>query len=531
MFTRFSLILGAALFVAGSASAATFSANGGVGSSTIGSGGDYATLAAAAADFNGATPVTGNYTFFITSNLSEPTNVSFAKDTAGFTVTIKPAPATTPVVTFTLLTDNAGPSGHIVIGSLTTAWTLTPTNNFIIDGSNTVGGATRDLTLTTSAAAISGSRLVRVAGACNNVQVKNCKLYSLATSGSVFAVDFSSRNQTATNYIPTNGLIENNDITVMGSLSGQGITAGVSGTVTSGQAQTGLVIRNNDVLARTRGLFLNVLADATIDNNRIKVNQSATGVASYGIWHFAANGATGWTMNITNNTINQLQSANATSGGYGLTAIEASQSGGTYNIYNNMIAGYNYAGATPQDQLYRGIRAAGTSPANIYHNSINMPAFASVTGATGGNAVAIIAGTATDVRNNIIKFDAAGAGAYAIYKSAATGLTSDYNALSGAGKTAYYGSAYPTFVAWQGAGFDTHGKNIDPTTGTSPGVWVSATDLRFTAFPGGLQQGTFIASVPADIDGNTRDVPRPYPGASETLPGGVPVTVSGFSID
>ncbi|PKO13926.1 hypothetical protein CVU37_15060 [candidate division BRC1 bacterium HGW-BRC1-1] len=534
MFTRFGFILGAALLVATSASAATFTVNGGAGSSTVGTlgGEDYTTLAAAAADFSGATPVTGNYTFYITSNLTEATNSGFAKNTAGFTVTIKPAPATTPVVTFSNLVDNGGPSGHIIIGSPITAWTLTSTNNFIIDGSNTVGGITRDLTLTTVSGSVVGSRLVRVAGACDNVQTKNCKLYNNSTnSSSCYGVDYGLRFNTPDSFVPSNGLIENNDIVTTSGVAGQGIITSTSNTPGTGVVQSGLVIRNNNIAARSRGIFVNYASGVTINNNVIKVRQPTTGYQSHGIWHNSANSATGWTMNIYNNTIDQLESANVSGGAYGLTAVDISQSNGTYNFYNNMIAGYNYTGAAAADQYYRGIRAVGSSPTNIYHNSVNMPAMALVTGATAQNVAVVLAASGTNLRNNIIKFDHTGANAYAIYRGAA-GLASDYNDLTGAGKTAFYiATAYPTFALWQGAGFDLNGKNIDPTTGTSPGVWTSATNLRFTGFPGGLRQGQVLASVPNDIDGTARDGARPYPGASETLPGGVPVTVSGFTID
>ncbi len=408
MFNRFGFILGTALLLAGSASAATFSANGGAGSSTIGPGDDYATLGDAAADFNGPTPVTGNYTFYITEDNGQITNVYFAKDTAGFTVTIKPSPGTQPVLTFEYLNNNAGPRGHLIIGSLTSSYTLTPTNNFVIDGSNTPGGTTRDLTIrNTINGNFPNSCLIRVVGACDNVQIKNCKLLNNTTSSNYsFVVDFTARNQSSTNYIPPNGLIENNEIVNKIASFCQGVSGGVEGTMlTSGNAQTGLVIRKNNITASLRSIYLNAVSGATINNNTIKVDQGSQSSASYGILHASANGATGWTMDIYNNTFNQLQTANKNAGSPGITAIDTSQNGGTYNIFNNMISGFNFTGDTALDQVYRGISAAGTSPANIYHNSINMPAVAVVTGATAGKAAAVFVASTANVRNNLIKFD------------------------------------------------------------------------------------------------------------------------------
>lgn len=545
MFTRLGLILGAALLLAGTAPAATFTANGGAGSSTIGSGGDYATLADAAADFTGsATPVTGDYTFLITGNLAEPANVSFSKATNGFTVTLRPAPATNPVVTFSQTTDNASPSGHIIVGSLLSAWTLTATDNFVIDGSNTVGGTTRNLTLTnTAATSFPNSRLVRFVGAKNGV-VRNCILTNNTTNNaqSCFAVDFTARDAA----FPDNGLVENCAITITGGTSCQGVAANVSGTQPANTATTGLVIRNNTITARTRGVFLNVVSNCDILNNVISVRQTAAGVLSHGIYHLSSNATDAWTMNIRNNAINDLRSAANAPGSFGLRGITleggpAAPRRGTYNVVNNIISGFNFTAtlATPIDIVYNGIFCNGASvDLNVYHNSIHMIDWsAKVSGASANNVQGVIASSTADtmkldVRNNIIKLSSPAPNAAGVVKGVAQNLTINHNnivSVANSGRIA--GVNYANLAAWQGAGYDLQGKSIDPQTGTTPGVWVSATNLRFTDFPGGLNAGVPIAGITTDVDGTTRDATRPWPGVHEQQVGGVPVNLSGFSID
>jgi hypothetical protein len=78
---RTALAAAFAFALTAGASAATYSANGAGASgnsSTIGPGGDYPTLAAAAADFNSVVGgMAGNYTFFITGDITETTTAAF----------------------------------------------------------------------------------------------------------------------------------------------------------------------------------------------------------------------------------------------------------------------------------------------------------------------------------------------------------------------------------------------------------------------------------------------------------------------
>ncbi len=249
---------------------------------TVGSGGDYASLAAAATAFNGvAGGINANWEIRILGNLTEAANLSFANTVAaGKTVTIRPAPATTPTITFTQTADNTGPSGHLVIGSLHTAYTMFKMDGFTIDGSNTPGGSTRDLTITNSSASYTGSRLIMVVGDSDGVTVKNLNLINNNTNAgsSAYCVNFRLRVSSA----PDNGLIQNNYLIAQGSAVGQGIFFDGS-TATAAVGIVGTTIRDNLILARARGIFLTYVGNITIRDNRIRMNMTGGGTDCTGI--------------------------------------------------------------------------------------------------------------------------------------------------------------------------------------------------------------------------------------------------------
>ena len=148
MISRLGLILGAALLLGGTASAVPYSPTG-AGSSTIGSGGDYPSLAAACAAVTAAgTRDASAWTFEILNNLTESANSAIlcTVNPAG-SITFRPAAGVQATITWpNTIPANLGSSGHLSIGaSITAPVTYLSTNNIIIDGSNTVGGTTRDL--------------------------------------------------------------------------------------------------------------------------------------------------------------------------------------------------------------------------------------------------------------------------------------------------------------------------------------------------------------------------------------------------
>ena len=102
---------------------------------------------------------TGDCNFYITSDILETFTpavgygLGLAINPEPYTVTFKPYTGVQPVVTLAYPTDGtSGPSGALIIGIPSEgniAWNdLTVTKNIVIDGSNTVDGTTRDLTIT-----------------------------------------------------------------------------------------------------------------------------------------------------------------------------------------------------------------------------------------------------------------------------------------------------------------------------------------------------------------------------------------------
>lgn len=543
--------------------AATFTANNGgaLGTSSVidaGGGGDYLTLAAAAADFNTGPAVAANYTFFIASNLTEAANVGFFKNTGGFTVTLKPAASTAPVVTFTATADNVGPTGHLVIGGDPAVFDQgVKTDGFVVDGSNAVSGTTRDLTLQNATGDILGtSRVIQVWGDSDNVVVKNCKLTNLDTTLGAAAISVSTAVVTSINYVPNNTTIQNNELRSETAVNGAGASTGrtivVSGTGQTGNAntQSGTLITGNTIYSSGQGIAMDAVQGFTISNNVIEVDQSAqTGFWTAGIGLGTSigqvggvgdTGSTGYTNTISGNEIRKLRTG-ATTANIGVSGIrfDAASSNATnvWNVYNNIITGFDAISASAVSMRYSGISCtAAAGVLNFIHNSVNLgdaPNYTALA-TTRGMAVGVSAGAATaNVRNNIIRVGHPQC--VGIYHTLPASLTSEGNTVFHAGpSTGGYGrdgsNVRATFAAWQGAGFDNAvggGSNDADPLATTNFTWTSATNLRFSPaalpainFPQLISTPVVIAS---DIDGNSRPGPTTtWPGAFEpTIPSAV----------
>lgn len=561
-------IFAAILFITvcvGTGSAATFTANGGVGTSTVGGpGADYPDLASAAEDFTtGPQAVTGNYTFLIADSTTETRQMAFGKNTNGFTVTLKPAPGVQPTIVFDYTKQNnnsgtfsatQGAPGQIIIGLNDLANTgaaleggIVPTNNFVIDGSNTNGGTTRDLTFTIPTPGLINSRIIHILGS-NDTVIKNCNILNNAGSPSfgvyvvVVKIPIAAASAATTYYNSTGTVITNCDIRALNNASARpiAINAIFDGQVTNAASfptdgtapiPSGYSITDNNVEGRNNAFYLNLAAGGTIARNTIRAVNGDSGVMSC-VNHLNVRGETGWTLNVNDNVLTCTSNANAT----GMAAIRlgvsagAPDGAGTYNVANNFITGpsaTNMAGAF--HQAIRGFSA--TSDYNIQHNSINFIDSGDLT-ATGDNvaAIALTAATRTgtaSIRNNLIRLaqqDASG-----IAHAAAVGtLTTDGNNVALVGTATKFGrlaaTDQPTLANWQAAtSQEALGQTVDPfaTTGSA---WVNDTNLHFqpnntkpVELNGGVGSG--FTGVTTDIDGDARNATAPMPGADEVIPG------------
>jgi hypothetical protein len=501
------------------------------GSGPGGTNPDYPSLDSAFKAINSST-ITGDCIFYITSNLTEPKNVALGKYIAPFKVTFKPYTGTVDTITFTQVADNAGASGAIVIGTpsilITSAtnYGLVTTNNIIFDGSNTIGGTTKDLVVRTAAGINANTVPIRIIGDVNNVVIKNLKV---VTGQSVsYAIALINRFFTPSNFTPDSITVNNCDVTNTFGLSAQGIAITNSGTPTT--YPVGIVFSNNTIVARTRGVFLNYSGNTDIFNNNVQVNQTSPGLISYGIWGFVI-GDTLNTTNIYNNQITLLSSANHLKGDYGIVGIEAG-SKGYYNIYNNMISGFTATTATSgASAKFFGMRfQSAPVKANVYFNSIYMSDLSinpADTGIVNYSGIFMSNGM-VDFKNNIVMSDENDFASFCIYRSGTTGtLISNHNDLfvsdSVFGKIGFWNlDSIETLAGWTAA------TNLDSSSISANPEFNSASNLHLASqLSPVIGGGVAIPGFGLDIDGDTRDVP-PEIGADE-LSGIIPVELASFT--
>ena len=487
---------------------------------------EFATLKAACDTLN-KSGVSGNVTFYFTSNLTEPANVGLGLDPGSYTITFKPYTGTTDTITFTQTADNAGASGCWVLGvpdltvSSAVNYGLVTTRNIVIDGSNTVGGTSQNLVIQNTSGDNIYEVVLKLLGEVNNVVVKNCIINQaiVSTSGtSNYAVALVNRyNSTNTTYYtPDSVTIDHCQITSTGSLSAQALAITNSGTPAAGWPGTSaIVFKNNTLSARTRGIFLNYAGSTDIFGNKISVNQTGTGYLSYGIMPF--NIAAGSVTNVYNNEVLQLSTANATAGSNGIIGIYAGVNG-TWNVYNNIISGFATTTAVTDPSIVRvwGIQVAGVT-ANVSFNTVRMPALVYTTSANTTKqqyvGVYITSGTVA-LKNNVIVSEETADTSYGIYNAGGS-LTSNYNDIAFTDTTyAFVGSkgANPTktLTAWRDSTFqDSSSVQINPTPWWTP-------TLRWSAKPSDLLAGTPIDGITTDIDNHVRALLHPTMGAVES---------------
>jgi len=190
--------------------------------------GDYATLAQASAAFSGVVGgINRPWLLQINDGLYIETQDSFFGQSFGpsGSLTIKPASEAHPIIEFTANVAHETFRGHIVLGvPADRDWWPDSANNsiskdaFTIDGSNTPGGTTRDLTFRSSVNSPQWE-LLRLMGDNDGVVIKNLiithahtdyKIYVCIGLGAVNSPSIGDR-------IPDDCLIQNCQLTALGS--------------------------------------------------------------------------------------------------------------------------------------------------------------------------------------------------------------------------------------------------------------------------------------------------------------------------
>ncbi|MCR4438093.1 MAG: T9SS type A sorting domain-containing protein [candidate division KSB1 bacterium] len=485
--------------------------------------------------------IMGNCAFLISSDLTEPVNVALGVDPAPYTVTFKPAPGVTPTITFTQSTDSPGFSGAWVIGTrdLSTTAGLVRTTNIVIDGSNQDDGTTRDMLVTTAPTAHSNATPLRLVGDVNNTVVKNLKV--VTQQNVTYGVLLTYRYDSGKFFLPDTVTVENCEIINKLRTTAQGLAISTFGTPGAGitpESMKGIVFKGNRIEARTRGIFLNWAGSTDIIGNEIYVNQTDAGYMSFGIFGYTIASASD-VLNIYNNKIVLLSTANNTSGDYGIIGIQCG-SKGTYNVYNNFITGFDATTTAPNPNLKMvGIRLATEGVvSNVFHNTIYLRNLSIVpgTGVVLYTGLEISNGINT-IKNNIVYVAEGDFKSYAVYRSGTAGtLDANYNdyyvADTTNARTGFWnGTDATTLAAWQAL------SGLDSNSVAKAVELVSETDLHLTGASVGDFDlaGTPIATVTTDIDGEPRSATYPYMGADEgaveLLPPTRPLTVAEARID
>ncbi|NUN10595.1 MAG: T9SS type A sorting domain-containing protein [Ignavibacteriaceae bacterium] len=514
-----------------------------IGAAGTGPGGtnpEFATFRDALDTINNAT-ITGNCIFYITSDITETyadsRGLGLAINPGQFTITFKPYTGVQPVITLNYPTDlNSGPSGAFVIGlpgKGNVAWdSLRTTRNIIFDGSNTVNGTTRDLTIQSAPTSHRNAMPLVIVGDVSDVIIKNMNIYyktqTISTSGNLFigSVMVRHRNYLGQDWVPRNITFENNHLNANwpgNAQNAQGYGTYQTGTPVPVDFPYNITLKNNKIEGKRRAIGLNLAGSHNIFGNELILNQdiaaNTTNEALYAI-----NLDTNSVLNIYNNKFSKVSSmTNAAASGIAAINLESQ---GTYNVYNNFIYGFALTATNPLAYV-RGIRhTAPTGILNFYFNSIYM------TDILAGGTVAyngiIVTDGVNDIKNNIIVNAVVDFAAYCINRTGTLGtFTSNYNNFytvdATNGNVGFYNDAATlTLAAWQTAsGGDANSLNVNPG-------FVSATDLHLAANSSPVVgKGFNIPAITIDIDNEMRDN-VPEMGADE-FPGYIPVELVSFS--
>ncbi|MHC1736567.1 MAG: T9SS type A sorting domain-containing protein [Ignavibacteriaceae bacterium] len=508
-----------------------------VGVNTIsGEAGNYATLSAAVTALN-ASGVNGPCIFYFTDIATySDTAISLGctGTSATNTITFKPYTGVTATLSLTS-TFLKNIDGSFVIGSPNNLNSnLVSTNYVTIDGSNTVGGTTRNLIIENPVTALTISP-IRIFGDNNFITIKNCVIKNRSTSSTATSpINVTNYNNGSLNFTPNDIIIENDSL-LNGSATGlAGIQASNSGTPGT---FTTITIRNTYLNAVTRGIFINYCGSADIYNNTISMKDERGAGAGAGIVMMQGGAAAG-TFNIYGNRFIRLNTpCNTAAASNGMIGIDNQLAAPkVVNIYNNFIAGFEVNSAAVKNAKIYGIRQTGASTSNIYYNTIYIPELTNMTDFGTSYIAGIVFASTSEVspgasavgtvKNNIIYANESTMKVFCIRRGGSTGtFTSDYNDLYyNSGNTSGYVGMYnavdqQTLQNWiDNTTYDDNSKSVNVT-------FTSATDLHLAGGSIGDVNliGTPIVGYTKDFDNQDRHATSPYMGADENTDSPLPV--------
>jgi uncharacterized protein YjdB len=462
----------------------------------------YTTLNAAINAINAGTH-TGVIKISVTGNTTEPAASTLNQTGLGGAsysrISIKPAGATTPTIQGNILT-----SVLFILGS-----------NVTIDGSNSPGGATRDLTImntnATSDAVIRFGSPTTTLGASNDT-VMNCVVTNASSSGTGGCIiSGSGTTAFAAGEAPnSNNLIQNNAL----SGSQNGFASYGPGPAS---LDAGWVISNNTCSnLGFDGITVYNASNLTISGNNISnVSINGNSAVSGILLSYTISGA-----NIFNNKISAISNTYfladpAAEGMY----FDLLSTASNINVYDNFITGISSYGSSTIADNGHGIYLDYGGGLNIYHNTIALNVNQTTPQTTAAicinpYAAGVTPAGSVNLKDNILVNTETSGTRYAIYSTAPNTVfgSIDYNDYYSTPALGFIGGTVRTTLANIQTGF---GSNLNSIT-YNP-TFVSTTDLhlQLIAANNALAVGTPIATVTTDIDGGLRSAIKPTIGAHE----------------
>ena len=462
----------------------------------------------AATDALNTSGMSGDVVFAITSDLLETTSSRIGVNTGTYSVTIRPDSDVDRKIEFNLATDNARASGLIIIGMSADSWeNLTSnTHNVIIDG-YAPGENNRRLTLATTDEANIFHGPIQIVGQNKNITVKNCILNqrNLSSGSSTYAIRIRvEKNAAGTAFAPSDVTIENNVITAVKNTAQMGIGLTFATGLTTNTLKN-VLIKNNEITARTRGVSMSNNENIIIEGNTFKTEQISSGMLS--TWIQGISNGVG-NITIKGNKFVSAITANISAGDYGIRGIIAS-GGGTWHIYNNYFTGFAATGASGSANMIA-IRCGNTCV--IRNNTFYMNSLGASAGITPTYQGILIAAGTPEIKNNIlisnedVKVNTLIAGT--------NGGASDNNLffLKAGVINARINGTYTTLIDYQlGTGKDGNSKYGDVTF-----VDTAIGDLRIApaSYQDANLQADRLPEVMTDMFGASR-YPQTYKGAHE----------------
>lgn len=482
----------------------------------------FATLADAFTAVN-MQGLNGTVIFYIDDNLNEIGGnlLLYRGDLSSANrLVIKPAPTKSPTITIT----GCVTTGHQAYAGLT----IDSTSYITIDGSNTDGGNTKDLTISMNDGT-NGRIPIQAYGNADSIVIKNLIIkYGQTPAGSTTSRGIYVNGQ-ATGV--TDGLLIQN-CKIGDGTNDPAYAISITGSSTGPIYCSNISIIDNELYGTLRRVyFFNVGTSSSVcqisGNLIFGLNAPPSGNV---VWGILFNGY-GGTINVFNNKLHSLRSV--TSGTEGIYAFGTLNglANVILNIYNNFFGGdfiHSGTGIPASIDVVSFQDAPAGATVNLCYNTVVLN---NMTKQASARMTSLrfnpIAGSVFNIQNNIFVNHRDSSVARAIYfGGTAVTFNSNYNDIYVTGVNAnvgyFNGLNQLTLSDWQSATLmDSMSLSVDPQL-------VSLTDfhLSTTGSPV-LGTGIAIPGITTDIDGQSRDS-IPEIGADE-FPGIIPVELTSFA--